>query len=66
MSSFHILVGRALTDPEFCNRLIAEPEATLAASGVDPTPELVETLRGLDAEAVRRLAEFFDPEQAAG
>ncbi|MGW8954785.1 Os1348 family NHLP clan protein [Streptomyces sp. NPDC055709] len=65
MSQYHDLVGRALSDAEFCERLIGAPESALAECGIEPTPELVRTLRELDAEAVRRLAVIFGQEQAA-
>ncbi|MEU6709616.1 Os1348 family NHLP clan protein [Streptomyces wuyuanensis] len=65
MSQYHDLVGRALSDGEFCERLISDPESVLLECGIQPTPELVRTIRDLDAEAVRRLAVIFGQEQAA-
>lgn len=66
VSDLSALVGKALTDPTFCDQLIADPESTLRDHGVDPTDALVTTIRDLDADAIRRLAAAFDHEQAAG
>ena len=62
---FQRLVGRALSDPGFCEALVANPEATLRANDVEPTAEILDALKGLDATAVQRLAVVFGKSQAA-
>jgi hypothetical protein len=64
-TSFHSIVGRALSDVEFCERLIAEPEQTLQENGVEPTPEMVHALQRVDAATIRKLASAFGKSQAA-
>jgi|GraSoiStandDraft_48_1057284.scaffolds.fasta_scaffold1349905_1 hypothetical protein len=63
--AFQRLVGKALSDPSFCEALVAHPEATLRASGVEPTAEILDALTGLDAGAVQRLAVALGKSQAA-
>jgi len=46
------LVGRAIQDSEFRNRLLEDPAAVVAAEGFDLTDEQIEALRNLDAAAV--------------
>jgi len=63
--AFNRLVGKALSDPGFCEALVKDPEATLRANGVEPTAEILDALKGLDAAAVQRLAVVFGKSQAA-
>lgn len=65
MSSFHHIIGRALSDEAFCDQLVRAPEATLRATGVEPTPEMIKALSTMDSAAVRRLATAFGQSQAA-
>lgn len=65
MASIQDIVGKALTDRAFCSALIAEPEKTLRANGIEPTTEMVEALEALDETAVQKLAAAFKKEQAA-
>ncbi len=65
MASIQDIVGKALTDRQFCSALIAEPEKTLRAHGVEPTQEMIEALQALDETAVQKLAAAFKKEQAA-
>jgi len=59
------LVGRALSDDQFAQRLIDTPEAALREVGVEPTAEMVDALRGLDVAALKRLAAAFGEKSAA-
>ena len=65
MADIHTLVGKAVTDPEFCRRLVSDPEGTLKASGVSATPEMLGALRSIDAGAVQKLAAAFQKDQVA-
>ena len=65
MSSIQALVGKAVTDVEFAKKLVANPEATLKANGVDATPEMIAALSAIDADAVQKLASAFTKEKAA-
>jgi len=46
------LVGRAIQDSEFRNKLLADPAAVVAAEGYELTDPQIEALRNLDAAAV--------------
>lgn len=65
MASIDSLVQKALTDVAFCDALVADPEGTLRANGVEPTDEMISALSGLDAESVQKLAAAFGTDQAA-
>ena len=63
--AFQKLVGRALSDPTFCQALVAAPARVLKENNVEPTPEILDALTGLDASAVQKLAVAFGKDQAA-
>ncbi len=65
MADIQDIIGKALTDRQFCSTLIADPENTLKAQGVEPTKEMIEALKELDETAVQKLAAAFKREQAA-
>ena len=46
MGEMERLVERITSDPGLAERLQADPEATLRAEGIDPTPELVAAVTG--------------------
>ena len=54
-----------LSNPDFCQTLIADPEKTLAAHGVTATPEILGALANLDAASVQRLVGAFGRQEAA-
>ena len=45
MGDIEALVSRITSDPGLAERLQADPEATLRAEGIDPTPELVAAVK---------------------
>lgn len=61
---FQSLVGKALSDEQFAQELVADPEKTLRAAGIQPTAEMLEALKGVDAAAIRRLAQAFGDNKA--
>jgi hypothetical protein len=65
MADFQSVVGKAVTDAEFCKKLVKDPEGTLKAAGVKATPEMVNALKSIDANAVQKLAAAFKKDQAA-
>ena len=53
------LIGRALIDPDFRERLLADPEATISSEGYTVPEDLVTQLKAIDAEqAAAAVAEF--------
>ncbi len=65
MSDFQTIVGRAISDKEFAQTLVENPEQALREAGVEPTPEMVDALKGLDVESVQNLAAAFGEDKAA-
>ncbi|MBP7694657.1 MAG: Franean1_4349 family RiPP [Anaerolineales bacterium] len=61
---FQTLVGKALSDEKFAQELVANPEQALKAAGIEPTPEMLDALKGVDAAAIRRLAQAFGDNKA--
>jgi anaerobic selenocysteine-containing dehydrogenase len=54
-----------MTDEQFAQALVANPEQALRGVGIEPTPEMLDALKGVDAAAIRRLAEAFGENKAA-
>lgn len=60
-----ILVEKILSDEAFAKSLVNNPEQTLRNAGIEPTIDLLEALKGVDFESLKKLAATFDEEQAA-
>lgn len=65
MSNFQNVISKVLTDADFRKRLIADPEATLKAEGVEPNDEILEALGNATEESLAELAENFEEDKAA-
>ena len=62
---FQGLVEKALSDEKFAQSMLNKPEETLRGVGVEPTPEILAALKGVDAESLKRLAAAFGDHKAA-
>lgn len=62
---FQTLVGRAMADEKFAQALASDPAKALKDAGLQPTPEMLDALKGVDAAAIRRLAQAFGDNKAA-
>ncbi len=62
---FQTLIGKAMSDEQFAQALASNPEKALKDSGIQPTPEMLEALKGVDAAAIQRLARAFGDKKAA-
>jgi hypothetical protein len=65
MSTLQDLAMKVLSDPSFAQQLLANPEATLRAEGIEPTAEMLDALKGVDAASIMALAEDFKNGKAA-
>ena len=65
MAKLQSIVGKAISDATFCQKLVADPEGTLKASGVDATSEMIGAIRAVDAGGFQKLAAAFARDQAA-
>jgi hypothetical protein len=59
------LVGKILSDEKFAKALAENPEKALKEAGIEPTLDLVEALKGVDADSLKNLAASFGENQAA-
>jgi hypothetical protein len=66
MAEVHELVDRVLNDAAFRQALLDDPEGTLQANGIEPTPEILENLKGVDHDSLVQLARDFGNENISG
>jgi len=59
------LVGKILTDEEFARALTENPEQTLEDNGIEPTLDLLDALKEVDAQSLKNLAAAFKENKAA-
>ena len=65
MASLQEIAFRIITDETFAQALLADPEPILRAEGIEPTPEMVEAIRGIDIHELRNLTAAFTDESKA-
>jgi hypothetical protein len=65
MANLQDVAMKVLSDPDFAQKLVNEPEATLRAEGIEPTPEMLDALKGVDVSSVQGLAKDFQDGKAA-
>jgi hypothetical protein len=58
------LIGRALTDKAFRDRLLASPEATLNAEGYEVGPEVIEAIKSSNPDEVNAVAQGVESQLA--
>ena len=61
---FQTLVGKAIADEKFAQALADNPEQALRSAGIQPTQEMLDALKGVDAAAIQRLAQAFGDNKA--
>jgi len=59
------LAVRVMSDKQFALTLLKDPEATLRSEGIEPTPEILDALKGLTPEDLEKLAATFNDEGKA-
>jgi hypothetical protein len=55
--AFTQLIDKAVEDPEFAKRLVADPGLTAGAEGVELPGEVVESLKGANVESHGEIVE---------
>lgn len=53
------VILKVMTDPQFAEALLANPETVLRGEGIEPTPEMLHVLAGLKLEELKAMAEKF-------
>lgn len=64
-ADLQLLVGKILSDEEFAQALVDNPEQTLQDAGIEPTVDLLDALKGVDVESLKGLAASFGENKAA-
>lgn len=64
MADFSKLVNRAVSDEGFAQELVDNPEQALRSEGIDPTPEMLDALKGVDVNSIKQLAAAFGENKA--
>jgi hypothetical protein len=59
------LITKVLSDDAFAQALVANPSGTLQANGIEPSPQILKALEGIDVASIRRLAKAFGGDKAA-
>ena len=54
------LIGQVLTNIAFREKLLANPEATLAEAGYEATPEVLEAIKKVNPEDLNAMAKDFE------
>lgn len=65
MATLQEIAIRIITDDAFAEALLAHPEDVLRAEGIEPTPEMLEAIRGIDLAELRNLTAAFTDESKA-
>ncbi len=64
-SDFQTLVNKVMSDDAFVQSLASDPAQALKDAGIEPTPEIMDALKGVDVDSIRNLATSFKGDQAA-
>lgn len=65
MATLQEIAIRIITDDAFAQLLLADPEQVLRAEGVEPTPEMLDVIKGIDINELRSLTAAFTDENKA-
>lgn len=57
MNKIEDLIFKVMTDKQFAEALLADPEVILRAEAIEPTQEILDVLASLDTEEVAAMAE---------
>jgi len=64
MADFEKLVNKAVSDEGFAQELADNPEKALRSEGIEPTPEMLDALNGVDVASIKKLAAAFGENKA--
>ena len=65
MATLQEIAIRIITDDQFAQQLLANPEQVLRTEGIEPTQEMIEAVEGIDIEELRNLTAAFSDESKA-
>ena len=65
MSAIETVINKAISDAEFCEKLISSPVEVLQSEGVEASDELVSAVKELDVTQLQETASAFDKKHVA-
>ena len=65
MDQMELLCQRIASDPAFVKELASAPQATLEKNNIKVSDEVLETMKGMDEDALREIAANYDSDKAA-
>ena len=65
MSAIETVINKAISDAEFCEKLISSPVEVLQSEGIEPSDELVSAVKELDVTQLQEMASAFDKKHVA-
>jgi hypothetical protein len=64
-ADLQVLIGKIMSEPGFAEALAQSPEKALKDANIEPTLDLLEALKDVDVESLKKLAAAFGENQAA-
>ena len=65
MNKIEDVILKLMTDKDFAQALLADPETILRHEGIEPTAEILQVLAGLNVEELMAMAEKFNSDGIA-
>lgn len=65
MATLQEIAIRIITDDQFAQALLTDPEKILREEGIEPTSEMIEAVRAIDMDGLRSLTAAFTDESKA-
>ena len=64
-NDFQKLVEKVMSDDAFAKALAENPAETLKSVGIEATPEMLDAMKGVDAESLKQMVASFGDDRAA-
>ena len=64
-NDFKAFMDKVMTDDAFVQALSNDPQGTLKSIGIEATPEMIDAMRGVDGDSLKKLAASFGDDRAA-
>lgn len=65
MSDMQTVIQKIMSDANFRQALLKDPEGALKANGITPSPEMLKAFKGLDEAGLQALASSYSADKAA-
>jgi hypothetical protein len=64
-ANFQNLINKVMPDEVFAKTLAENPTEALSSMGIGATPEMLDAMKGVDANSLKHLAASFGDDRAA-